>query len=78
MKPIRVYPYEPKDQTPKFVMIKNKHAPSKDPEILLNMFFEKNLEVRPIKITLPHVKRVTSWKPMIKSVNTNPINRAGK
>ena len=56
MKPIRVYPYEPKDQTPKFVMIKNKHAPSKDPEILLNMFFEKNLEVRPIKITLPHVK----------------------
>ena len=57
MKPIKVYPYEPKDQTPKLVMIKNKHAPSKDPEILLIIFFVKNFEPRPIKITLPQVKK---------------------
>ena len=42
------------------------------------MFFAKNLEPSPIKITLPHVKRVTSWKPITKSVNIKLIKSAGK
>ena len=55
-----MYPYDPKDQTPKFVTIKNKHAPNNAPEILLIIVDFKYFEKSPIKITLPHVKKVTA------------------
>ena len=58
MKPIRVYPYEPKDQTPKFVTIKKTQAPKSAPQILLSKVKVKNLDKRPIKRTLPQVKKV--------------------
>lgn len=38
---------------------KNKHAPNKDPKILLNKLNVNNLDKSPIKTTLPHVKRAT-------------------
>ena len=53
-----MYPYEPIDQTPKLVIIKNIQAPRRDPEILLNIVDKKNLEHSPIKITLPQVNNV--------------------
>ena len=34
-------------------------APKSDPETLVYIFFKKNLELKPIKITLPQVKNVT-------------------
>ena len=68
----------PSVHTPKLVIIKNKQAPNNDPVIRFIMFFAKNLEPSPIKITLPHVKRVTSWKPITKSVNIKLIKTAGK
>ena len=46
------------DQTPKFVIIKNIHAPKSDPTNLENIVDKKNLEHNPIKITLPQVNKV--------------------
>ena len=57
-KPLRVYPYEPIDQTPKLVIIKNTQAPSRDPKIRLYIVDKKNFEHSPIKITLPQVNNV--------------------
>ena len=57
--PLKFNPYNPEVHTPKFVIIKNNNAPNIDPEILVYIFFIKNLDPRPIKITLPHVKKVT-------------------
>ena len=55
--PSNVCPYEPSDQTPKLVIIKNAQAPSNDPNILFNKFFVKNLDASPMKIALPQVKK---------------------
>ena len=75
--PSEVYPYEPRDQTPKFVIKKNKLAPIKAPDILLVMLKIKNLDNKPIKITLPQVNNVTPWKPIIKSVIAKQKIKAG-
>ena len=73
-----MYPYEPIDQTPKLVIIKNTHAPRRDPEILLYIVDKKNLEHSPIKITLPQVNNVKVWKPIKRSVIKKLITKAGK
>ena len=57
--PFNVYPYEPINQTPKFVKIKNIIAPESAPEILDTVEFIKCLDNIPIIATLPHVKKVT-------------------
>ena len=54
-----MYPYAPRDHTPKFVITKNNNAPSKAPEILVFMFEIKNLDISPIKRTLPQVNKAT-------------------
>ena len=66
------------DQTPKFVITKNIHAPKSDPPNLENIVDMKNLEHNPIKITLPQVYKVKEWNPMKKSVIKKLINNAGK
>ena len=57
--PCKVWPYDPRVQTPKFVTIKKIHAPKSAPEILLIAVDKKYLDINPIKITLPHVNNVT-------------------
>ena len=42
------------------------------------IFDTKNFAIRPIKITVPHVKRVTPGKPIIKSVMIKLNNKMGK
>ena len=66
------------DQTPKFVIIKNIHAPKSDPTNLENIVDKKNLEHNPIKITLPQVNKVKEWKPIKRSVIKKLNNNAGK
>ena len=48
------------------------------PDNLEKIDFKKNLEIIPIKITLPHVKNTTLWNPIIKSVMMNEISNEGK
>ena len=59
IKPFKLYPYAPRDQTPKFVTIKNKQAPDNAPEILPKIDDTKNFEASPIIATLPQVKKAT-------------------
>ena len=40
--------------------------------------FKKNFEIKPIKITLPQVKKNRLWKPIIKSVTIKLRITAGK
>ena len=63
-----MYEYDPVDQTPKLVNRKNIHAPKKAPDILLKIFFKKYFDIKPITMTLPHVKNVKLWYPINKSV----------
>ena len=57
-KPSSVNPYIPVDQTPKLVTMKKMTAPNKAPLILLRMFSVKNVDINPIKKTLPQVQWV--------------------
>ncbi len=52
----------------KFVTIKKITTPSKHPKILFFVLVKKNLDINPIKITLPHVNKVNPWRPINKSV----------
>ena len=73
-----MYPYDPKDQTPKLVITKKISAPKRAPEILIYILFKKNFEINPIKITLPQVNSVTEWKPIKKSVIKKLKTKTGK
>jgi len=55
-----VYPYKQRDHMPKFVIIKNNIAPTKSPKILVFTFLIKNLDISPIKRTLPQVNNAKS------------------
>lgn len=71
-------PYDPRLQTPKLVITKKIQAPNKDPIILVLKFFMKLLLIRPIKATLPQVKKVTLCNPITKSVNIKLTNTIGR
>ena len=71
-------PYVPRLQTPKFVIIKKIQAPNKDPTILVLKFRKKLLLTRPIRTTLPQVKKVTLCIPITMSVNIKLTNTIGR
>lgn len=48
--------------------MKNINAPIKGPNILVEILFKKYFANNPIIKTLPQVKNVKAWKPIIKSV----------
>ena len=61
----------------KFVIKKKIQAPINAPDILDKMFDIKYFANKPIMITLPQVKNVTSCKPMNKSVKIKQNINAG-
>ena len=72
-----LYPCAPIIQTPKLVKIKNKAAPEIAPDILKIVDLLKNLEIKPIKRTLPHVNKIVEWNPINKSVNDKASTTTG-
>ena len=60
------------------MIVKKIIAPIKAPEILEKTLLINLCDISPITITLPHVKRIVPWKPIIRSVNPKQIINAGK
>ena len=77
IKPSKLYPYDPEIQTPKLVTVKKITAPIKAPVIRFKIFSKKNFDIKPIIKTLPHVKNVKLWYPIIRSVKTKLIITTG-
>ena len=56
--PLKSYPYDPPNQTPKLLTKKNITAPIKAPKILNIIDLLKYLEIKPIKMILPDVNNI--------------------